>query len=73
MRAKVKSLISVRKDETDNIFTDIVSFSSSGHYHLQKALENTIWNMGQNIGYQLPDYQEKQFEIELEVKTPEED
>ena len=73
MKAKVKSLISVRKDEPGNIFTDIFSFSSSGHYQLQEALESTIWNIGQNIASQFPDYQEKQFEIELEVKTPEED
>ena len=73
MRAKVKSLISVRQDETGNIFTNIVSFNSSGHYQLQKALENTIWNIGSNITLQIPNLQEKQFEVEIEVKTPDED
>ncbi len=73
MKARVKSLISVKRDELGNVFTDIISFNSSGNYKLQKALESVLLDVGSNITSQIPDLQEKQFEIELEVRTPDED
>jgi len=73
MRAKVKGLMSVKKDEQGNVFTDVISFNSSGNYQLQKTLEDAIWNLGSFVSIRFPDLQEKQFEFELEVKTPDED
>ena len=73
MKAKVKSLISVRRDDSGMVYTDILSFNSSGNYNLQKALETEILNLGSNLTIQFPDLQEKQFEIEIEIKTPDED